>query len=185
MYGLNSSGMAFPGSSLEVKSYLWKSICAPTLVYGMDSIYVKPSQINKLESVQGNCIKQSLGLSKRSRTTPIISAMNVSKIENVIKNSSASLFHRICKVESPTRTLSSYLLAEYLCNGTLSDGSLLHRMIRFGISPVECILRKTKHKSSGVSDGVIDSLKYLLCHEQFLKPYSDEHLLAHLLVKAF
>ena len=34
-------------------------------------------------------------------------------------------------------------------------------------------------------DGVVDSLSYLVMQENFIKPYSEEHVLATLLLRAF
>ena len=33
--------------------------------------------------------------------------------------------------------------------------------------------------------GIIDSIRYMIMHDNFTKPYSDEHALAVLLTKAF
>ena len=38
---------------------------------------------------------------------------------------------------------------------------------------------------SSHGDGVVDSLQYLLCHENYVKPYSVHHLLTQLLTKSF
>ena len=35
------------------------------------------------------------------------------------------------------------------------------------------------------NDGVVDSLRYLISQENFIKPYSNEHILGVLLTKAF
>ncbi len=37
-YSLTKCGMAYPGASSDVKSYLWNSVCSPVLMYGMDGI---------------------------------------------------------------------------------------------------------------------------------------------------
>ena len=34
-------------------------------------------------------------------------------------------------------------------------------------------------------NGIVDTLRYLLCHDNFLKPYSDEYIIVSLLTKAF
>ena len=40
-------------------------------------------------------------------------------------------------------------------------------------------------KESTNDDGIVDSLKHLLHHENYQQPWSLEHLLANLLTKAF
>ena len=78
------------------------------------------------------------------------------------------------------------LLANFMCNGVLVDGSLLDRVFKTGSSPTHLMFYKpARTESNFISDGVVDSLRYLTMHENFIKPYSDEHLLATLLTKAF
>lgn len=75
--------------------------------------------------------------------------------------------------------------------GHLTKGSLLSRVIESGFSPINTIFKTPVFKTPVVSEsnqyrcGVVDSLRHLLMHEHFLKPYSDEHVLAVLLTKAF
>ena len=63
-YSLSNSGMAFPGATVDVKRYLWNSICTPVLTYGLDGININVTNMKKLETTQGNLIKQCLGISK-------------------------------------------------------------------------------------------------------------------------
>ena len=61
-YGLRDVGMAIPGVNTDVnKSYLWNTVCQPVLTYGLDCVN---STFKKLETCQGNLLKQCLGLSK-------------------------------------------------------------------------------------------------------------------------
>ena len=78
------------------------------------------------------------------------------------------------------------LLANLMCNGVLGDGSLLDRVFNTGSSPMYLMFCKPANKESNfISDGVVDSLRYLIMHDTFLKPYSDEHVLATLLTLGF
>ena len=36
------------------KAYLWKTICSPTVLHGMDSIPINKSELAKLEAFQGS-----------------------------------------------------------------------------------------------------------------------------------
>ena len=64
-FGLADVGMSYPGFSSEVKSHLWKSVCAPTLLYGVDGINMNDTVIKQVESIQGSLMKQCLGRGKR------------------------------------------------------------------------------------------------------------------------
>ena len=58
-YGLGNIGMSYPGATPGVQAYLYKSICQPTLTYGLESIlkpkcknYI-PYRVNSLNKVLG------------------------------------------------------------------------------------------------------------------------------------
>ena len=74
---------------------------------------------------------------------------------------------------------------QYICHGTIHPNTLLQRVISSNLSPINCIFNSPIRPKASPVDGVTDSLKLLLYSEQFLKPYSDERYLAHLLVKSF
>ena len=141
--------------------------------------------LGNLETCQGNIIKQSLGISKFSRSTHLLHAMGIRKINDVIVQNSASLWNRIFAINSPTRRLCSLLYDKYMSTGIAIPGTLLHRLTYSGMSPAYCALQKNKYISSHGKNGLIDSLKVVLSSENFTKPYSDEHRLAVLLTKAF
>ena len=74
-YSLAGAGMKYPGLSSEVKSYLWNSICKPTLLFGMDSLCIHKKHVSRLDSFQAELLKQCLGISKRSHHSKLLSAM--------------------------------------------------------------------------------------------------------------
>ena len=55
--------MSFPGFNVDIKKYIWNSVCVSTLKYGLETMYLSNTQIKKLESLQGTLLKSSLGLS--------------------------------------------------------------------------------------------------------------------------
>ena len=172
-YNLAEVGLKFPGLSPQSKSYLWKSVCVPTLVYGLDVLPLKASQINQLNSFQGGLLKQCLGLGKRSRHSKLLQAMNIKPIEHIFKEMTSSLFSRIFNMDGPGRDLSTYFLATYLTTGKLYEGTLLQQIVSTGFSPLNVIFDYCKPVFSDPVDGIVDSLRALLCHDNFLKMYSD------------
>ena len=104
---------------------------------------------------------------------------------DILYKSVWSLYNRIFKVDSPVAELNKYFLAQYLCHGTITPNTLLQRVISHNLSPIDCMFNSPTRPKASPDDGVTDSLKLLLYSEQFLKPYSDERYLAHLLVKSF
>ena len=64
-------------------------------------------------------IQKSLGLSKYSRSTNLLHALNISKIYDIITRNSVSLWNRIFNVNSATRTVCSYLYSMYIQCGKI------------------------------------------------------------------
>ena len=132
-YGLSPAGMLYPGASTDVQSYLFKSICQPTLTYGADCVNITDNDILKLDSAQCKLIKQSLGLSKRSHNTELLRALKIKRGNDIVDRNITSLFHRI---HVCTRTLCVFNLSQYVLYGVLTPGSLLDRVVRSGHSPI-------------------------------------------------
>ena len=73
----------------------------------------------------------------------------------------------------------------YVAQGTLIPGTIVSRRVTCGLSPINCVFNQIIKCNVSTESGIVDSLKGLLMSEHFLKPYSDEHVLASLLLKAF
>ena len=70
----------------------------------------------------------------------------------------------------------------YVLYGVLTPGSPSDRVVRSGHSPINLVINPPVNINNvPYLDGHVDSLRVLLYHEHFIKPYSDEHLLVHLL----
>ena len=101
-HGLSSAGVLYPKATTAVKNYLYNHICQPTLNYGLECMNVTENDIVNFDSAQGELIKQSLGLNKRSHNTQLLHAMNVKKACDFNGRKCTSLFIRIGKVAHPT-----------------------------------------------------------------------------------
>ena len=184
-YSLRNVGFAYPGVNSDVKTYLWNTICQPTLLYGCETLKLNDCHVKKLETTQGNILKQSLGLSKFSHSTDLLAALNITKVDPLVKQHTLSLWNRIFKVNSPIRKLCSHFYNTFLTSGSVIPGTLLSKVLRYGFSPIKCALQKIKPIPCISENGVADSLRVVLSSEGFRKPYSEEHLLAVLLTKSF
>ena len=141
------------------------------------------SDIHILESTQSTIVKHISGLYKRSHHTNLLRALKIPKIEDVILRNSVLFLRRICNLDYPVRQLQINLLSDYMYTGVPVEGTLIHRIVSAGYSPVTIALCKQlrcdfKYKT----DGVVDSLKYLLMSDNY-----DEltHMLVGLLTRAF
>ena len=187
MYALNSIGMCYPGLNSASKAHLYKSVCLPSLTYGMDSINLSSTCIKQLESTQGCIMKQVCGLSKQSHHSNLLRALNINTVSSGITNLMKANFSRLCAVDSPTRDLCLFFITRLLSGYPSPKGSSVDRLIKNGASPTELLFKniKTMKRNCSQSDGVVDSLRSLLMHENYVKPWSNEYILVKFLTKSF
>ena len=131
-----------------------------------------------------------MGLNKRSHHSKLLKALNIPSVDDVIKKNSLCLYINIFRSNTPASELQSILLARYIIKGTIIKGTLLERVLKCGKNPLDTILSKQPFNRAGCdtsyeNDGMTDSLSFLLNHEDYNKPWSEEHILATLLTKAF
>ena len=46
-YSLSGCGMSFPGPNVDIKTYIWDSVCVSTLKYDLETMYLSDTQINE------------------------------------------------------------------------------------------------------------------------------------------
>ncbi len=70
--------------------------------------------------------------------------------------------------------------------GTVIPGELIDRVLQCGFSTIKCAIHFNKRvKTDQTESGVVDTLRSLLMHEHFIKPYSEEQIMTALLPRAF
>jgi hypothetical protein len=184
-FSLSDVGMCYPGLASDTKAYLYKTICQPTLLYGLDYLPVSDGLIRKMDSTQGSIMKRVCGLAKRSHHSRLIRALGIENTTLMLTKITASLYYRIFQVNCPTRDLCIYDLSQYICGGQIVPGTIIDRVIKYGLCPVKCAFEKYMPNSCYEPDGVVDSLRHLLYHDNYIKPWSSEYMLTTLLTKAF
>ena len=164
-YSMSSSGMSYPGLPTGITSHLWKTVCCPTLLYGMEAVSLSKIQFKNIESTQGSLIKQSFGLSKYSHHSKILKAVNVSRCVETINNCRINLWRRIFKVDSPLRNLCYYFAARYIEHGEVLPKILAANIINMGVPLMLNAFNCKRHRQNVVKDkddGVVDTLRVLL-----------------------
>ena len=76
-------------------------VCVPVLMYGIDGISISKTNVKRLDSTQGNLVKQSMGLSKRSHTSELFAALGINRYQEIVNHNLISLYHRIFNVNTP------------------------------------------------------------------------------------
>ena len=187
-YSLSDIGLAYPGLSMDVKVYLWRTVCQPVITYGFDAICTSKADLDRLQSTQGSLIKRAIGLGNRSHHSSVLQALDIKPICQMVENKTVRSFANFMSYDSPTRDITSYLMSKYIAEGVAVPGTIISRLLGMGLSPLLCAFNNkhfSRQNSSDDCNGVVDSLRHLLKHENYLKPYSDEHLLVRLLTRAF
>ena len=132
-------GLSYPGLNSDVKAYLWKSICCPTLAYGMESIMLSQKELKELKTAQCNIIKRVMGINKRSHHTHLLKALGIPPVEEVIKSNCIRLYNNSLKTNTPARDLHSVLLAKYILNENVIKSTLLYRVVKSEFDPLKII----------------------------------------------
>ena len=143
-YSLGEIGMTNSKVSPTVKSHLWRTICSPTLSYGLECLHISPREMKSLDSFQGTLIKGSLHIGKRSRSSSLMSAMEIPGMIDLLKQKTLSLLYNICQVPGPASDICLELAQQYIRTGTCVPGTLIARVIDFGVSPIHAIFNKIK-----------------------------------------
>ncbi|RNA24078.1 hypothetical protein BpHYR1_025735 [Brachionus plicatilis] len=85
MFQLKTTGMNDPSLKIEIKSQLYKSYCRPIRTSGCEASKINQTLLRKIKSTESTIIKKSLGLSKKSRTTNLLHALNKVPTEETLK----------------------------------------------------------------------------------------------------
>ena len=124
-----------------------------------------------MESTHGNIIKSSLGLSKYSRTSPLVASLNVQRVESVINNQTINVLRQCLMWNS----LASPFYWTLYKQGELDDKTLIGLRKREKIQKNELTFMKTifndifhintksvlfEHVPHG-RNGLIDSLRVI------------------------
>ena len=133
----------FQGFNVDIKKYIWDSVCVSTLKYGLETMYLSNTQIKKLESLQGTLLKSSPGLSVHSHHSNLIRPLNVAPVGEIIKKAGCGLWNRIFMVDSPI----SHFMARYIVSGNICPKTSFSRILNVGVSPLLCSINANVYKS--------------------------------------
>ena len=169
--------MSFPGFNVDIKKYIWDSVCVSTLKYGLETMYLSNTQIKKLEYLQGTLLKSSHGLSVDSHHLKLIRALNVAPVGEVIKKAVCGLWNRIFMVDS------RHFMARYIVSGNICPKTLFSRILNVDVSPLLCSINANVHKSPKIflTCGIEESLANILTDPTTHSRVSVSHELLRLL----
>ena len=155
------------------KTYI-RSLCndlQPTLTYGAHAIHLKKTDLQILEKAHARIIKTSLGLSKFSKTNPLLTALKTQRLESVVKVQTLNLLRRCMSGDS----LASMFYWTIYKRGDTEGNTLMGRshtiLQQYGLSLTKAIFNdifRINNKTviyeqySYGQNGLVDSLRTIL-----------------------
>ena len=93
-------------------SHIWNCAIRPVLTYGVHAVTLTKKSRVELEKVQGKLLKSALGVSKFCRTTPLLKAMDIQRIDDIISSQQLSLMKTILSNNSRANLFYSMCLRD-------------------------------------------------------------------------
>ena len=90
-FGLQSAGLCTNGVTSDAAAHMIKVAIQLVLVYGCATININPGAIKKLEKTQRRLVKSALGLTKYCRNTPLLNALGIRTIRQILNNNQLSI----------------------------------------------------------------------------------------------
>ena len=97
-------------------------------------------------------------------------ALNIPKIDDLISKNTLGFYNRKFNVDSPLLCMQKNLLEHYIISGCSYKNNVIDKVISMGFSPMAIAIDPVFKCT-----GLIDSLRYLLYQDNYIKPYSDEY----------
>ena len=152
----------------KIKTHLYKVFIRPTLTYGFENYVLNKAQIKKLQTTEATMVKKMLNLNKTSRTTNLLSALDIEKMEEKIIKLKNGFMKRIMG-NNLTQTIIKELENKVSEISELSNKSILKEMAEYaeesGLNIHEInqsIDIKLKELRKSVPNGISDSIKLCL-----------------------
>jgi len=120
---LNKAGFDTPGLNADSKIMLYKSFVRPLLFYGLDCFNLCKSDLDRIETAEGNTVKTSLNLYNRIHTTELFLALNMDTTMNTLMKYKLALLIRLSN-----NIFTNGVLNEILLEGkyNLVDGTFMN-----------------------------------------------------------
>jgi hypothetical protein len=84
---LQQIGLHSQSLSSKTKAFIFKTFIRPLVTYGTDTFYMNSNDLKKLKELEGNCLKDSLGLFRRIHSSELFLALDLFKTaDQLIKN---------------------------------------------------------------------------------------------------
>ena len=84
-YSLQGAGLCSKGLDIQTLIYVWNATCKSLFLYSCESLYINSKNLHALNKLQSKLIKCIVGIGARYHTSPLLQALGVENISNVIE----------------------------------------------------------------------------------------------------
>jgi len=92
---LKNLGLLSNNLSPDARAYLFKTYLRPVILYGVDCCDLTENEVETLCTAEGNALKNTIGLNKQVRTTPLFISLNIETTRWRILKDKIMLFDRL------------------------------------------------------------------------------------------
>ena len=126
-YTLQSTGLCKGGVSPDTMSHIWKVAVQPVLSYATQSLFIRKSDCQALDRTQSRILKAALGLSKFCKNTPLLQALKIQKISDLISEFTLNLLKSHFHNNAISCKFYSFLLRKHTLGDMVGHNDLITR----------------------------------------------------------
>ena len=188
-YTLQGAGLCKDGLSTESAMHVWSATCKSSLLYACETMALSSTDKRSLDKIQAKLLKSIFGIGPNYRTTPLLQALYMHPISQIIDFNSACLLNNIMKTNSATRTFYFIMMKKgckcpKMLNNRVQDLCKVMDFNYFKVLTSENYMKYFKSQFLGKvrnnCNGTIDSIRLVLKSKDNYSPS-----LLKLLLKAF
>jgi len=107
---LQQAGLHNQNLTSKTKAFLFNVYIRPLIQYGVDTFTLGKNDLAKVCEMEGNCLKDALGLFRRIHSTELFLALNLKTTFCCIKRNKLNLFRRLINNEYTKEIISNVLI---------------------------------------------------------------------------
>ena len=115
-------------TDIDTLAYVWNAAIRPVLTYGINCTHVSKSCLADMEKIQTKLLKTGIGVHKLCRSSPILNAMKVHKIETTLDLSTLNLARSMLCCDSRARSFYIYVMNIHNSGLLRGHGDLFSRV---------------------------------------------------------
>jgi hypothetical protein len=180
-YSLHGLGCKSHALNPMMIAFIYKQYCQSIIKYGLELIEISKNLLNMCDRRQNIMVKQSIGLSKFVKTTPLFTAIKIESIEQLYFKHKLFFYKQICK-NNISFSLFEYLDRYYSIENNSNNKNTFFKQLNdvkefSGIIDVKENLNETikviEIKSKCLNAGLIDSLLFIMNNLKFTRDYVE------------